>query len=32
VGGSPSDIAVNNNTGFIYVVNKDYNTVTVISP
>jgi DNA-binding beta-propeller fold protein YncE len=28
IGGFPSDIAVDTNTNFQYVVNKDYNTVS----
>ena len=32
IGGLPSDIAVDTNTNFSYVVNKDHNTITVIHP
>jgi YVTN family beta-propeller protein len=32
IGGFPSDIAIDTNTNFQYVVNKDYNTITIIKP
>ena len=30
IGGFPSDIAIDTKTNFQYLVNKDYNTITVI--